>query len=116
MPLQVIGSRLSSLEALIHKLKTIEKTSKPQNTSDHSVVHALSLLLSQLTQTMWPALAIVGGLEVGLCLGRACHVNGQQEVEGEVLVTSVPLVPKMEIKVQKKVTGSTTEATSRFAY
>lgn len=108
----MIGSRLAGLESLIHNLRSIEKTSKPSSDSDSSLVYALSLLLSKLTQTVWPALAVLGGVDAGLCLGRLCCVEG---VEGEVLVASVPSPgPKLEVMVQEVSSTHAAQIVSKY--
>ncbi len=71
---------------LVHKLRSVEKTAKPRDSDDHSVLKALTSVLSELTQTAWPTLALMGGLEAGPSLGCVCFDNVE---EGEA-VLNVP--------------------------
>ena len=93
---------MAGLESLIHNLRTIEKASRPSSETDYSVVLALSLMLLKLTQSVWPALVLLGGLNAGPCIGRLCCVEGAEGVQEEVLVASGPTPgPKLEVMVQE---------------
>jgi len=89
------------VEGLIHKLKELETPLKSHDNNDHSVLKDLTLLLGQLTQTVWPALVIIGGLEAGPTLGSICHtIDVLQGVDDEVILSTVP-TSDIDIQVQK---------------
>ena len=96
----------------MHNLRVIEKTSKPSDDMDYSVISALSLLLSQLTERVWPAMAVLGGLDAGLCLGRLCCMEG---VQGDVLLASLPKHgPKLEVMVQAVLSTCSTHMVPKY--
>ncbi len=101
------------LESLVHGLLSIEeKLSRSSDTScdQEAIISSLSVIMTQLTQIVWPALAVIGGLDSGFCLGRLCHLEGTEEgrEEKEVLVTSVP-DSALNVQVQEKVAAQTSQ-------
>lgn len=114
---QVIGSKLAELDSLIHQLLRIEERLSPtpgvdSPSPEDSTLPSLSLLLSKLTQTVWPALAVVGGLDSGFCLGRPCRVEGGGE-ELEALVVSIP-DSELSVVVEERVTSLTLQKVKRY--
>lgn len=116
---QVIGSKLAELDSLIHQLLRIEERLTPTPGADSpspedSTLPSLSLLLSKLTQTVWPALAVVGGLDSGFCLGRPCRVKGGGAGEElEALVVSIP-DSELSVVVEERVTSLTLQKVKRY--
>ena len=88
------------MEGLVQKLKDIEKVPTSLDNSDHSM-STFTLLLGQLTQTVWPTLAIIGGLEAGPTLGSICHtMDILQGVDDEIILSTAP-TSDSDIQVQK---------------
>lgn len=105
---QVVTTRLNELESLIHNLLSTEEQLTSPSDPNLQAQSALSLLTSQLTCTVWPALAVVGGLDAGFCLGRACRVKAdkKEREEVEALVVSIP-DSELSVEVEEKVTAET---------
>ena len=105
---QVVTTRLNELESLIHHLLSTEEQLTPPNSPTPQAQSALSLLTFQLTRRVWPALAVVGGLDAGLSLGRACRVKAdrKEREEVEALVVSIP-DSELSVEVEEKVTAQT---------
>ena len=64
-------------------------------------------------QVVWPCLAVIGGLDAGLCLGRLCQVEGDSE-ESVGSIVSTP-DPEQKVIVQDQVTASTAQVKKRSA-
>ena len=113
----MVINRLTELESLIHCLLNIEEQLSVSDglQTDHGLISSLSFLMSKLTQTVWPALAVIGGLDSGFCLGRLCKLNGEEgkeEEEKEVLITSIPDF-ELNVVVQEKVTTHTAQIVTK---
>lgn len=92
----------------------------PPSPSQNPVLRPLSLLLSLLVHRVWPALAVLGGLDSGFCLGRACRVEGGEGAvaEGRGLEAVVVSVPDSERKVmvEERVTAHTLQKVQRSVH
>lgn len=62
-------------------------------------------------QLVWPCLAVVGGLDAGLCLGRECQVEGKEESHSATLV-SIP-DSEQKVQVQDQVSSATSKVKKR---
>lgn len=113
----MIGGRLAELDSLIHHLLSIEETISPTSdapSSEESVLPSLSLLMARLAQTVWPAMAVLGGLDSGFCLGRACKLEGEGEGGStEAVVVSVP-DSERNVIVEERVTAHTLQKVQRL--
>ncbi len=62
-------------------------------------------------QVVWPCLAVIGGLDSGLYLGRPCQVEGEAE-GGTGTIVSTP-DSDQKVAIQDQVTASTAEVKKR---
>lgn len=117
----MICGRLVELESLIHHLLAIEEelcptssTTTTTTTTTAAAEHlcSLTLIMSKLIQTVWPALAVIGGVDSGFCLGRHCQVE-KDGVEWEGQVVSTPNSSQV-VELQEKVTARTTKITKKY--
>jgi hypothetical protein len=70
------------------------------------------MLIARLTQTVWPALAVIGGLDSGFCIGRSCKLMGLGEAV-EALVVSIPDA-EQNVVVEKRIVGNNVQKLKRF--
>lgn len=109
--LQVINGKLAELDSLIHHLLSIEEQLASATPPDKSIVPSLSLLTTKLTQVVWPAMAVIGGLDSGFCLGSPCRLEGGKEA----VIVSIP-DSELNVVVEEKVTDTTGTGKKRYAY
>lgn len=99
-----MSSKLRELDSLIHRLLSLEEqlsSSDGQSGLMDDTITALSMLMIRLTQTVWPALAVIGGLDSGFCMGRSCTLEGLGEGV-EALIVSVP-DEEQNVEVEKRI-------------
>lgn len=63
-------------------------------------------------QVVWPSLAVIGGLDTGLCLGRLCQV-GDDDEKGTVVSTPDS---DQKVTIQDQVTTSTAQVKKRSVF
>ena len=108
---------MTELDSLIHHLLNIEESLSSSHSipSEDTVLTPLSLLISRLTQTVWPAMAVLGGLDSGFCLGRMCRLEGKGGGESvEAVVVSTPNSER-KVVVEERVTAHTLQKVQRLA-
>lgn len=61
---------------------------------------------------MWPSLALIGGVDTGYCLGRACQLDDK----GDQITATLAGIPDAEqkVEVQEQVTTDTAKVKKRF--
>ncbi|KAL5481420.1 hypothetical protein EMCRGX_G021569 [Ephydatia muelleri] len=112
---QAIGSvlhrRLEELGHTSQSFSSLKTRCSSGPDSDPLPLVSLGNLLGQALQTLWPCLALIGGMDTGLYIGRECQV-GREDVEGAVTVVSVPNA-QQEVLVQEQVTNTAVQVTKR---
>lgn len=107
---KVLSSKLRELDSIIHCLLNLEEqlssSDGPSGVVDDTVT-AFSMLVTRLAQTVWPALAVIGGLDSGFCLGRLCIIEGPGGRE-EAIIVSIPDA-EQNMEVEKRLTDCDVE-------
>ena len=110
--MQVLLSKLSDLDAFIHRLLSLEEqlsssasSSSHRPTEDDAIASSLALLVRKLVQGVWPALAVLGGMDSGFCIGRSCISEGTGEGV-EAVIVSIP-DSDQNVVVEKRVVSKT---------
>lgn len=68
---------------------------------DDTLTSSLSVLVTRLVQVVWPAMAVVGGLDSGFSLGRTCMLEGSGQGE-EAVIVSIPDA-EQNVVVEKRI-------------
>ena len=113
---QVLSSKLTELDSLIHRLLSLEEQLSSSDMGlgpvDNTLTSSLSVLMSRLMQTVWPTLAVIGGLDSGFCIGRSCTLEGLGEGV-EALIVSIPDAEEF-VEVEKRITDSNLHKLKRY--